>query len=202
MPLSRVHSAAAAIGALLAARRTLAQHAPAHVVAATAAAAAAPDAPCPDWRQCGMGKYMKCCEPNQECWNEWFDYSCHNKTESRPSALAALQGLFSGKSTAAASPSGEYSGSAKELGITFKSTVRVDSAAKADMSIAASGLMSKNHNKNVGDDQQCDCDARDPGYNCKGHSCPGKSCGEDTSCTWDADNCMQAGEGGGVSPSF
>lgn len=221
------------------------------------------DAECPEWRQCGIGKNIKCCEPYQECWKEWFDYTCHNKTESQPNILlVTLQSLFSDH----ASPSGKYSGSVKELGISFSSTVRVDAGNNADMTIAATGLLhfnihcpkvsfsigsrgilhvgkegdclhhglseqgialksvryngdtdkltvvadklgldvvlvlSKNRVSDLVSENAC-CKKEDPGWDCVGMPCPGRSCGKDKRCTWDSYKCMQAGEGGGVSPS-
>ena len=118
MPLMTSYAAAAMVACILVAPQgVLAQQAPNYV----ATAAATTDLPstagesCPDWRQCGMGKSMKCCRADQECWNNWFDYSCHNKTESDMTvgkyALSALQGLFDGKSADAAEeqPSERYS---------------------------------------------------------------------------------------------
>ncbi len=120
MPLSISRAATAALGALVlaTAHGALAQHVPDYVVAAANAAMEAPGAtdspaapePCPEWRQCGMGKSMKCCRPDQECWSEWFDYTCHNKTESRPQVgkftSAVLQRLFASKTADAAAVAG------------------------------------------------------------------------------------------------
>jgi len=57
-------------------------------LAATAAVAEAlhNDEPCPEFRQCGS---KLCCRADQECWSEWFDYSCHNKSVKATSSSAA-----------------------------------------------------------------------------------------------------------------
>jgi hypothetical protein len=145
MPLSTMtRTATAALGAVLLMAQNgavLAQHPPPHVLAT------APPKSCPDGKPvCGKGPTARCCSAGQWC-SEFFGH--HGQPVCKTfyadeSATAATAAVVAAAYAADALPSGEYSGSANVLGITFKSTVRVDSAAKADMMIAASGLLSFN----------------------------------------------------------
>lgn len=149
MPLSIIRSAtAAALGAVLLAAQNgavRAQHPPPHVLADLGDSLPVL-ATCPDGKPpCGKGPTAACCTDKEWC-SEFFG------SHGRPVCYPLSPGVYSDESATAAvvavdagaKPSGEYSGSADMLGITFKSTVRVDSAAKADMTIAASGLLSFN----------------------------------------------------------
>ena len=149
MPLSIIRSAtAAALGAVLLAAQNgavRAQHPPPHVLADLGESLPVL-ATCPDGKPpCGKGPTAACCTDKEWC-SEFFG------SHGRPVCYPLSPGVYSDESATAAvvavdagaKPSGEYSGSADMLGITFKSTVRVDSAAKADMMIAASGLLSFN----------------------------------------------------------
>ena len=151
MPLSTItRTAAAALGAVLLAAQNgavLAQHPPPHVLAALDVSPA--PASCPGGKPvCGKGPTAACCTDKEWC-SEFFGNVCKplRPPHDESATVADASHVFAADADAAgASPSGEYSGSANMLGITFKSTVRVDSAAKADMTIAASGLLSFNIN--------------------------------------------------------